>query len=247
MRRGLLAVGHHVARCNPPREGESAAGLFLLDVSNPRRPVQVGELNLPSGMQAHSITPYPGRPLVYVNPGGLPTNGRMVTHIVDVSRPKRPRIIATFTPPPPPSGCHDFSFHFDERGRFGICAGLQGTQIWDVSDPLAPSVVSTIYNPLIQLSHYAVASEDGQLLVINDENITANECVEAETPTGAIWVYDISDIGNPRLLSYFSPPRGNTGSPIGSFWTPGGTCTSHDFNFVDRRKVVVPWSRAVSA
>jgi len=84
-----------------------------------------------------------------------------------------------------------------------------------------------------------VASEDGKILAINDENITANDCVEQETPTGAMWFYDISDIENPQFISYHSPRRG--GGPIGSFEAPWGTCTSHDFNWADNRRVVVPW------
>jgi hypothetical protein len=238
---GLIAVGHHSAKCNKFEEGEDDAGLYTLDVSNPKDPVQLGDVNLPSGRQSHSITRYPGKPLIYSNAGGLPSNGQTITHIIDVSKPDKPKIVAEFRPPPPPTGCHDFSFHFDKRGKFGFCAGLQGTQIWDVSKPLAPTVVSTIYNPLIQFSHYAVASADGKILAINDENITANDCVEADTPTGSMWFYDISNIEDPEFLSYFSPERGNTGSPFGSFWIPGGTCTSHDFNWVDNRTVVVPW------
>lgn len=241
VRSGLIAVGHHAAVCNPFDSGEDDAGIYTLDVSNPKRPVQLGQVNLPSGRQSHSITAYPGKPIIYSNAGGLPTNGGTFTHMIDISNPRKPKIAAEFRPPAPPTGCHDFSFHFDKRGKFGICAGLQGTQIWDVSDPLAPTVVSTIYNPFIQFSHYAVASADGELLVINDENLTANDCVEQETPTGAIWVYDISDIENPQFLSFHSPRRGNTGSPFGSFWFGDGTCTSHDFNFVDNRTVVVPW------
>jgi hypothetical protein len=34
--------------------------MFLLDVSKPKKPVQLGQINLPSGMQTHSITVYPG-------------------------------------------------------------------------------------------------------------------------------------------------------------------------------------------
>ena len=52
------------------------AGVYLLDVRNPRRPRQLGGVNLPSGGLTHSITAYPGEPIVYSNPGGLPTNGR---------------------------------------------------------------------------------------------------------------------------------------------------------------------------
>lgn len=238
---GLVAVGHHAATCNPFDEGEDDAGVYLLDVSNPRSPRMLGQVNLPAGRQSHSITAYPGKPIIYSNAGGLPSNGGTFTHMIDVSNPSKPKVVAEFRPPPPPTGCHDFSFHFDKRGKFGFCSGLQGTQIWDVSDPLEPSVVTTIYNPFIQFSHYSVASADGKILAINDENITANDCVEQETPTGAMWFYDISDIESPQFLSSFSPPRGNTGSPFGSFWVGDGTCTSHDFNWVDNRTVVVPW------
>lgn len=244
---GVIAVGHHAATCNPFETGEDDAGVYLLDVGDPSRPKMLGSLNLPrdvdgvdrTGRQNHSITKYPGKPLIYTNPGGLPSNGQMLTHMIDVSNPAKPKVVAEYRPPAPSTGCHDFSFHFDKRGKFGICAGLGGTSIWDVSDPLAPEVVSSIYNPLIQFAHYAVASGDGKILAINDENITANDCVEQETPTGAVWFYDISDIESPQLISYFSPPRG--AAPIGSFESPSGTCTSHDFNWADNRTVVMPW------
>ena len=244
---GVIAVGHHAAACNAFEDGEDDAGVYLLDVSNPAKPSMLSQINLArdvaavdrTGRQNHSITKYPGKPIIYTNPGGLPSNGQMITHMIDVSNPEKPEIVGEFRPPAPSTGCHDFSFHFDKRGKFGFCAGLGGTSIWDVSDPLAPTVVSSIYNPLIQFSHYAVASADGEILAINDENISANECVEEETPTGAVWFYDISDIENPQMLSYFSPPRG--ASPIGSFDTPDGPCTSHDFNWADNRTVVMPW------
>jgi hypothetical protein len=84
-----------------------------------------------------------------------------------------------------------------------------------------------------------VASADGKILAINDENITANDCVEGETPTGAVWFYDISDLSNPQLISYHSPRRG--ANAVGSFEAPWGTCTSHDFNWVNNRTVVMPW------
>jgi hypothetical protein len=239
VRRGLVAVGHHVAACNPPDAGEANAGVYLLDVRNPRRPRQIGAVNLPSGGQTHTITRYPGKPLLYSNAGGLPTNGQMLTRVIDISNPRNPEIVGEFRNPAPPTGCHDVTFHFDERGKFGICAGFGATQIWDVSDPLEPSVVSTIVNPLINFDHFATASPDGELLVINDENLTVNDCVNENTPAGAFWVYDISNIQSPQLLSYYGPTRGQ--SPWGSFWLPGGHCTSHDFTFAGNRALVVPW------
>ena len=245
----VLAVGHHTAACNGFREdkNEDDSGLFLLDVSNPAKPAMMGSLNLPrdvgsqdrTGRQNHSISKYPGKDIIYTNPGGLPSNGQMITHMIDVSNPMKPKVAGSFRPDFPSTGCHDFSFHFDKRGKFGFCSGLGGTSIWDVSDPLKPTVVSHIVNPLIQFSHYSVASADGKILAINDENITANDCVEQETPTGAMWFYDISNIESPAFISFHSPRRG--GAPLGSFESPNGTCTSHDFNWASNREVVVPW------
>lgn len=160
---GLIAMGHHTAACNQPKDGEATAGLVLIDVSNPSSPRMVGSLNLPSGMQAHTIRPYPGTDYIYVNPGGLPSNGRMQTHIVDVSNPKKPKIAGTYFPAGSSTGCHDFSFHISNKNKLGFCAGLGGFGIWDVSDPLKPTVISTIRNPLIQFNHYAVPSSDGKL------------------------------------------------------------------------------------
>ncbi|MGH2729235.1 MAG: hypothetical protein ACRDJI_01355, partial [Actinomycetota bacterium] len=119
---GVIAVGHHAAVCNAFEDGEDDAGLYLLDVSNPSKPSMLSQINLPrdvsavdrTGRQNHSITKYPGKPIIYTNPGGLPSNGQMITHMIDVSNPTKPTIVGEFRPPPPPTGCHDFSFHFDE-------------------------------------------------------------------------------------------------------------------------------------
>jgi hypothetical protein len=188
--------------------------------------------------RTHAIARYPGKPLIYAVGGGLGARQETVS-MISVKKPNKPSVKATFLAAP--RGCHDLSFHFDKRGKFAFCAGLGEVQIWDVSKPLAPEVIARIHEPLDQFAHYAVASPNGKLLAVNDEAIAANECTDAPVPAGAVWLYDISDIESPQLVSYFSPPRGNTGSPIGSFWTPGGTCTSHDFNWANSKTIVMPW------
>jgi hypothetical protein len=117
---------------SPPREVQPIQGPRGRRGAVPpgrEQPAQAGSSwagQPPSGMQIHSITVYPGKPIIYSNPGGLPSNGQMLTHMIDVSNPARPKIVGTFSPQGPPTGCHDFSFHFDKRGKFGICAGLGG-------------------------------------------------------------------------------------------------------------------------
>ncbi len=231
---GLVVMVHHTAACNTPEAGEGTAGFVLIDVRNAAKPKMIGSINLPSGAQAHTIKPYPGTDYVYVNPGGLPSNGRTITHIVDVSNPKKPKIAGTYTPTTTGSstGCHDFSFHITKKAKLGFCAGLGGFGIWDVSDPLKPTVISTIRNPQIQFNHYAVPSSDGKLLAIDDEAFALHTCKGTPTPTGRAWIYDISDPKSPKLQSSITPPRGGDATGVGTFpgWTPSW-CLSHGLDW----------------
>ena len=231
---GLIAVGHHKATCNPAEDSSVGnAGMYLLDVRNPKSPVQVGSINLPSGMQSHTIKPYPGQPFVYVNPGGLPSNGRMQTHIVDISNPAKPKLASTFFAPGIPSGCHDFSFHISKGSKLGFCAGYGAFSIWDVSDPTEPQVISNTTNPQIEFNHYAVPSPDGKLLAIDDEAFAFHECNSGSSPTGRVWFYDITDPSAPKAAGSMAPPRGGDGGlGVGHYlgWVPSW-CLSHGLDW----------------
>ncbi|MDP9067530.1 MAG: hypothetical protein M3N53_04145 [Actinomycetota bacterium] len=232
VRPGLVVMGHHTATCNVPEEGESAAGFVLIDVRNPAKPRQIGSINLPSGTQSHTVKPYPGTNYIYVNPGGLPSNGGMKTHIVDISNPKKPEVKATYVPTGSSTGCHDFSFHLSKKAKLGFCAGYGGFGIWDVSNPLEPKVISTIRNPQIQFNHFAVPSYDGKLLAIDDEAFALHTCKGTPSPTGRAWIYDISDPASPKLQSSITPPRGGDATGVGTY--PGWTsswCLSHGLDW----------------
>lgn len=240
---GLIVMGHHVSACNPAEAGEANGGFVLIDVRDPAKPKPVGSINLPSGMQAHTIKPYPGKDLIYVNPGGLPSNGRMASHFVDVSNPAKPEIVGTFTPHGSSTGCHDFSFFFKGKTKLGFCAGYGGFGIWDVSDPIAPKVISTIRNPQIQFNHFAVPSPDGKLLAIDDEAFALHTCKGTNSPTGRTWIYDISDPAKPTMQSSFSAARGGDSTGIGHYqgWTPSW-CLSHGLDWQPgTRNLAVTW------
>lgn len=227
---GLLALGYHSNACNPFGEG-----LTLFDVTNPRRPRRLGSVTVPS---SHTITPVPGKPLVYVSPGGL-GNGGGQTSIVDVRNPMKPKVVASFKPNP--IGCHDVSFSLVGENDLAFCAGGGEIQIWDVSDPLKPQTLSHIVNPLIQFPHYGLASPDGKILVIDDEAFAAHDCTTGQSPTGAFFVYDISIPQAPLPVGRYAPPRGRTGIGNEVESTPSW-CTSHHYNFVPgTRDLVISW------
>lgn len=172
---------------------------------------------------------YPGKDLVYVLPGGL-ANGQSRQYIVDVSNPAKPTIAAEHLAHP--AGCHDLSFHIAKDRKLAFCSGMGETQIWDVSDPLAPATIGRINNPAIQFHHYPVASSDGQLLAIDDEAFAAHECRSGSSPTGSVWIYDISNPVLPVFASRFAPPRGGDDTGVGTYpgWVPSW-CLSHGLDW----------------
>lgn len=228
---GLIALAYHNSSCGIPGKG-----VRLIDVKNPKKPKFLGQVELPGG--SHTLTVYPGKPIIYASPGGLPINGGGTEQILDVSNPKKPEVAATLNTNP--SGCHDVTFDIRKDRKLAFCPGLTETQIWDVSDPLAPEGVGHIVNPLMVFPHSAAVSPDGEVLVLGDENIAANDCVGG--PTGAIFMYDLTgDLTFPRPLGYFGASRGPT--PVGSPDVDrSGWCTAHLFNFVPgTRTLVASW------
>jgi uncharacterized protein YkwD len=181
------------------------------------------------------LTVFPGQPLIYSSPGGLGENGGTQS-IIDVSNPRDVKVIHEFTPNP--FGCHDVSFSIQGDRKLGFCPGQLETQVWDVGNPRAPKVVAHI-PPMMEFPHSAVASPDGDLLVIGDESLfTAHDCLTGRSPTGGLYAYDISDPTTPIFQGRYSSPRG--GAPVGTLATP--VCTAHNFNFVPgTRNVVTSW------
>lgn len=217
---GLIALGYHNSQC-----GEPGSGVRLVDVRNPRRPKLLGAVNdLPGG--THTLTVYPGKDIIYASPGGL-ANGGGVEQILDVSNPNKPEVAATFRPNP--TGCHDLAFYVTKETQIAACAGLGETQIWDVSDPLAPRTIGHIVNPFTFFDHSVAFTDDGKYMVLGDENFAAHEC--SGGPTGAVHIYDVSTPQLPVQVGYYGIDRGP------AVWTtvaPGrpNWCTAHLFNFI---------------
>jgi hypothetical protein len=232
---GLLALGYHETTCGGPA---AVGGIRMVSVKNPKKPKLLGAVhNLPGG--THTLTVYPGKPIIYASPGGLPTNGGGVEQIIDVSNPKKPKVASTFRPSP--MGCHDFSFRITKSEKLGFCAGSGEAQIWDVSDPLHPTTIAHVPVPA-QFPHSVAITDDGKYMVIGDEAIAGNDCVGA--PTGSLWIYDISVREAPVLVGTHSVPRGQL--PVGSSNYDRNTwCTAHLFNFVPGTyTLVVSWYSA---
>lgn len=211
-------------------------GVQIVDAKSLRRPRYLGNVEIPGGV--HTLTPHPEGPFVYTAAGGadlyVPWGG--YTHIVDVSDPNTPVVAARYQSRMNPAGCHDIGFE-EIRGRLiGFCPGLGGTEIWDASDPLSPVSIGRIALPFGQVPHVVAVSPDDDLLAIGDEAYLGHAC-GAGTPMGGIWLYDVSDLDDPKLHGVVSPPRGNY--PVGALSGAQESCTAHNFGFIPKTRLLV--------
>jgi hypothetical protein len=246
IRRGYVAMGFTQNKCSPT----TGEGIMIIDVRNAAKPKPIAHLTTNA---AHTMKPFPGGKYLYMGGGNLAGSAdRAGLTIVDVSNPKKPKIAKTI-PSTQVMDCHDVSFSISKKKKLAFCAGAIGTgetQIWDVSDPLNPTVLSRIVNPAIQYSHYGVANKKQTLLAIDDEAFAAHDCNSGQSPTGRVWLYDISNPQAPLPQGSFAPPGGRGGNPamagIGNYagWV-GSWCLSHGLDWHPKKDMIaVTWFTA---
>jgi len=227
--------------CKEPSAQKSVGkeGVRILDISDPKNPVQVNFVETDCGSHTAVINPHRGTVYVYVMsyPLGAQTatcsvaSHRKVSIIeVPVAAPTKAKVVGTLDVSPQ-IGCHDVTIM--PGGKHAAAACIGESQIWDVSDPATPEIITRIYNPGISISHGTGVTWDQKYLAIADEfaGSVTGECVgDQNSPLGALWFYDISDLSNPTLVGYYNVPRG--GRPETPEEASYIACTSHNFNIL---------------
>lgn len=238
LRPGIVVMGFAVNQCAP----EAGNGFMTIDVSDPKNPRKIGSI---STGKTHTLKPFPGGRYVYTAGGGLTGSTSAGPAIVDVKDPAKPKLVRTAQTYS--MDCHDISFNVTKDRALGFCAGAAGSgqvQIWDVSDPVNPTLLSEIVNPVMQYTHYATASSDGKYLAIDDEAFAFHECNTGQSPTGRVWLYDISNPQVPVPFGSMAPPRGGRDmNGIGNYagWVDSW-CTSHGLDWLpDTYNLAVTW------
>lgn len=224
-------------------------GIELVDISSPALPVRIVDQATDGG--AHNATLI-GTTVYVSNPS------RDAMDILDVSDPRRPRIVTRITTEarcrssPYPCqviarGDTDWSPHDitaqtrPDKGHRLYVGAIDATYILDVNDPFKVRVVAKIPNgdfqasyENIEISHQADPSPDGRLLVVSDER--GGGLFETTCPGGGLHVYDITSEAHPRKLGVYFVPR-----------VSDGNCTAHNFQFLpDRNVLTVGWYTAGS-
>ncbi|MDQ3941238.1 MAG: hypothetical protein M3238_07810, partial [Actinomycetota bacterium] len=214
-------------------------GVRIVDVSNPAKPTQVNFVETDCGSHTNVINPRGDTVYVYVMsyPLGAQTptcsvaTHRKVSIIeVDVNAPEKAKVVSTLDVSPE-IGCHDVTIMPDGKHAAAACIGE--SQIWDVSDPANPSIVSRIVNPAIEIHHGTGVTSDQKYLAIADEfagSVTGECAGDRHSPIGALWFYDITNLASPQLAGYYNVPRG--GRPDTVEEAAYIACTTHNFNIL---------------
>lgn len=135
--------------------GYGDAGLVVIDVSDPRKPVHLADLQWSPGGDTHTCLPLPGRGLLVVTDETV-TDGcageEHLVRVVDVADPADPRVVAV-CPPPVGDYCERglrFGPHNTHENRPGSYRSATlvfvtyfnaGLRVYDVSDPQRPAEV----------------------------------------------------------------------------------------------------------
>ncbi len=227
------------------RTDQHWSGIRIVDISDPENPEQIRAVRTDCGSHTHTLVPDldNDRMLVYVSSYPLrdqsescrPDHGKISVVEVPLDDPTAAEVVSQ-PDVRPAVGCHDITVFLETDLAAAAC--ISESQIWDISDPVNPEIISRIHNPSINIHHSSVFSWDGEVLVLGDEMGGASAaagCLDREAPSGALWFYDVSDPEDPQPQSYYKIPE-----QVGSVF-----CTAHQFNVVplesDKRIMVTGW------
>lgn len=229
--------------CNNTDDSLEKEGVRVVDISDLRQPRQVKFIETDCGSHTHTMLPDGGTTYLYIQsyPLGAQTptcsvaSHRKVS-IVEVpsSNPTKAKVASTLDVSPQ-IGCHDVSVFPSKDLAAAACIGE--SQMWDISNPGAPEIISRIYNPAIGIHHSAAITWDGKRAVIGDEfagSVTGACAGDQRSPAGALWFYDITDPTSPQLEGYYNVPRdGHPGSVDEALYM---ACTTHNYGIVPMKE-----------
>ena len=215
-------------------------GSFIVDITKPASPKTLSFASVPQG--SHNMTVHPGGKFLFNSNSDLWTASRTpnVT-IFNIANPAKPVKVQDYGLPVTPyslgSEAHDITFSAD--GKRAYVAAVSQTLILDTTNPAAPTLLTKIVDPEIQVVHQSdpitMTRKDGTkrtLLVITDER--AGAAAGAECPGGGLHIYDITDeLAPAKVGSWF----------IGDIEPTGGAvCTSHVLRMYPQQKLMtIAW------
>ncbi|HEV3473370.1 MAG TPA: hypothetical protein VG408_09265 [Actinomycetota bacterium] len=214
-------------------------GIRLVDISNRAKPREIKFVTTQCGSHTNIVVPRGSKAYVYVQSYPASTSGACpsahgIISVVDITDPAKAEVVSTPSVSPA-VGCHDGAI----EGKRAYMACLTEGQVWDISDPTQPEILSHIRDVPDAIWHSSDTSNDGDIAIFGFESFQGGpfSCnTTTQAPFGALWFYDVSDPADPVQLGSFIPPR-----------TIAGTCTAHNFTVIpgiERDALVTAWYSA---
>ncbi len=206
-----------------------ALGVIAVDIADVRHPRPVGFVNIAYG--AHNSTLHPSGKFLYVSDSeltpkttGSPTGRVGRINVVDISNLKKMKEVFQLDLP---TGLSSHDITFNKKGTRGYSAALTETLILDTSKPAAPSVLTRIVDPAINISHGADLTDDEKTIYVTDEQ--AGAAANGVCNVGGVTVYDITNELVPVKTGFyaFRPQNSLTATTNSSVLT----CTAHVLDF----------------
>ena len=211
---------------------DNQEGIRLVDISNRHKPKEVKFVATQCGSHTNIVVPKGKKGYVYVQSYPASTSGACpsahgVISVVDITVPAKASVVA-MPSVTPAVGCHDGAI----KGKYAYMGCLTEGQIWDISKPTAPTIVSHIRDVPDALWHSAAVSNDGKKAIFGFESFGpgSSSCTGAgQGKSGALWFYDVTDPKAPKQLSSWVPQH----------QALTGICTAHNFAVIPGKDVLV--------
>ena len=172
-------------------------GTVIVDLTDPTNPTSVGAVQISTG--SHNMTVHPSGNYLYNSNSDLITDTTPQIEIVDIHDPANPVRLPDFAFPVNPSslGSNSHDISFNASGTRAYSAALSSTLILDTTDPAAPTLLTQIENPRINVEHdvkwLPLTRPDGstrELLLVGDE--IAGAVGNGSCPGGGVTVFDVT-------------------------------------------------------
>jgi hypothetical protein len=230
--REAAALGFRVTKVGQPNTAEN--GTFIADVTNPRNPFTVSFIPIAKG--SHNQTVHPSGNFLYNSNSDLATSTNPGIEIFDISDIANPRFVKNLALPIRPGlGSESHDIAFNALGDRGYVAGISQTHIINTGNPANPSVVTSIFDPTINVSHdaqpFSARNPQGQMrdfLIIGDE--FAGAVGTGQCPNGGLHIYDITNETNPVKVGFWVI------EDTGPTFSPTDSCTAHVFRIYEPEK-----------
>ncbi len=205
-------------------------GVLAISIANPADPRPIGFI--PVKLGAHNSTLHPGGKYLYVSDSELtpslgatsPTGKTGRITVIDVRNPADMLDVRALDLP---TGLSSHDISFNRKGTRAYSAALTETLILDTTNPAKPSILTTIVDPAINISHGADLTPDETHLLITDEQ--AGAAANGVCNVGGVSVYDLRVEQAPVKTGFYAfSPQNSLTATMNS---DNLTCTAHVLDY----------------